>query len=176
MVQARSEFEGRVSDKGVVAGIYFRTNDRRLDRQDRRVLGRVAKDVKIELAIGKVPELWLVAETDRQGDEAYNQKLSDLRLKVVAEHLGKLLAGERSFTHVWAFSAGESVAAGSRYSGKDGTADAYRRRVLIFAREPMFRIDGKRLDHKRYELRRGFVRQSPPAEIKMDQLPGGFEW
>ena len=176
MVQATSEFRARLSEKDIVARIYFHTNDRRLDRQDRAVLGKVAKNIKSELAIGKVPELWLVAETDRQGDAAYNQKLSDRRLKAVAEHLGRLLAGERSFTHVWAYSAGEGLAAAGRYARKDGTADADRRRVLIFAREPMFRIDGKRLDHKRYELRRGFVRQSPPAEVKLDQLPGGFEW
>ena len=96
--------------RNLIAKLFFRTNERILDRNDIEVLHRLASYVVQELAHGRTVELSLVGKADYRGRATYNKWLSEQRAKAVAERLGRFVGQHPNFTCVWLAGLGEELA------------------------------------------------------------------
>lgn len=181
MYQLKSSFEKSFYWQGIpFASIFFATNDKSLDDQDRFVIKQIALFLKGELAQGKTPELTLIGSSDHRGSTKLNQYLSDRRLEAVTSLLAHELHDEPRFKYVWAASVGELLDAriNKGKHAKDKNSLAGHRVVLVHpGKHVLSGLREKRPDLfanlpriKRYELGRGFVKATPPAEIMQELL------
>ena len=127
---------------GVIAQIYFRTNEVKLDAADRRALESLVAYVRYRLAREERVELAIVGHADHRGGATYNQKLGLERAKAVARELNTELHYDRLQYHRF-FSGFTGVSSGETYAvqrSREAVTLAADRRVDVWLTNPFYRL------------------------------------